>query len=138
MFLISREFTFCYGHRLLNYEGKCSHPHGHNGRVRITLSADSLNKTGMVRDFSELKAIIGAWIERHLDHRMILARNDSLVEVLSKMGEPVLLVAENPTAELLAKLIYDVVEKERFPVDSVEFWETDKCRAVYKNPSPQP
>ena len=29
MFQVTRELRFCYGHRLLNYEGKCRHQHGH-------------------------------------------------------------------------------------------------------------
>ena len=37
MFRVTREIEFCYGHRLLNYEGKCRHLHGHNGRAVITL-----------------------------------------------------------------------------------------------------
>ena len=37
MFRVTREIFFCYGHRLLNYEGKCRHLHGHNGRAVITL-----------------------------------------------------------------------------------------------------
>ncbi len=33
MFQICRKIEFCYGHRLLNYEGKCRHLHGHNGKL---------------------------------------------------------------------------------------------------------
>ncbi len=39
---VTREITFCYGHRLLEYNGKCRHLHGHNGRAVITLSAATL------------------------------------------------------------------------------------------------
>src|ERR671929_242125 len=35
MFRITRELHFCYGHRLLNYDGKCRHLHGHNGKAVI-------------------------------------------------------------------------------------------------------
>ncbi len=38
--------TFCYGHRLLNYDGKCKHLHGHNGRVIISLEAPTLDNRG--------------------------------------------------------------------------------------------
>ena len=55
MFQVTREIDFCYGHRLLNYEGKCKHLHGHNGRVVITLEASELDERGMVIDFSEIK-----------------------------------------------------------------------------------
>ena len=33
MFRVTKEIHFCYGHRLLNYDGKCRHLHGHNGRA---------------------------------------------------------------------------------------------------------
>lgn len=132
MFSISREFTFCYGHRLTDHPGKCRHPHGHNGRVRITISESSLNSDGMVRDFTELKETVGRWIDAHLDHRMILSKGDPLVSVLTGLGEPIYLVDGNPTAETLAKLLYDVAQGEGFPVLEVEFWETAKCCAAYK------
>ncbi len=38
MFRLTQEIDFCYGHRLLNYSGKCRHLHGHNGRAVIVLS----------------------------------------------------------------------------------------------------
>ena len=43
MFRVTREITFCYGHRLLNYDGKCRHLHGHNGRADQTLEAPPLD-----------------------------------------------------------------------------------------------
>jgi len=56
MFNVSREIDFCYGHRLLNYPGKCRHLHGHNGRAVITFAAAALDQRGMVLDFSEINA----------------------------------------------------------------------------------
>lgn len=133
MYSISREFSFSYGHRLLNYEGKCRNLHGHNARIRITLSTETLNDKGMVFDFSSLKKIIGSWIEDHLDHRMILQKEDPLADLLIQTGEPVFLVDENPTAEFLARLI--AVQGENFGLNirKVEFWETEKCCATYLN-----
>ena len=43
MYRVTREIYFCYGHRLLNYEGKCRYLHGHNGRAVITLAAPALD-----------------------------------------------------------------------------------------------
>ena len=40
MFSVTREITFCYGHRLLDYDGKCRYLHGHNGRAVITLAGE--------------------------------------------------------------------------------------------------
>lgn len=64
MFRVTKHIEFCYGHRLLNYEGKCRHLHGHNGRVEVHIEADRLDARGMVYDFSEIKEAIKNWIER--------------------------------------------------------------------------
>src|SRR6185437_11353099 len=55
MYRVSREIAFCYGHRLLNYDGKCRHLHGHNGRAVITLQGAGLDRCGMLVDFGEIK-----------------------------------------------------------------------------------
>lgn len=131
MFRVSREIDFCYGHRLLNYEGKCRHLHGHNGRVIITIEASELDRRGMVFDFSDIKEVVSRWIDEQLDHRMILCRDDPLASVLEKQGESVYLMATNPTAENLAKLIFDYAAGQGFPVVEVRFWETPRCYATY-------
>src|SRR5581483_4021820 len=107
MFQVTREIRFCYGHRLLNYDGKCRHLHGHNGRAVITLAAPRLDALGMVMDFSHIKRVVSGWIDANLDHRMVLHRDDPLVGYLRQQGEPLYLLDVNPTAENLAKLIYD-------------------------------
>jgi 6-pyruvoyltetrahydropterin/6-carboxytetrahydropterin synthase len=131
MFEVTREIDFCYGHRLLNYDGKCKHLHGHNGRALITLRAETLDARGMVLDFGEIKAVVSRWIDENLDHRMILCRTDPAVQVLQAMGEPLFLLDENPTAENIAKLIYDFTAASGFPVVDVRLWETPHCYARY-------
>src|SRR5687768_16667368 len=98
MFSVSREIDFCYGHRLLNYDGKCRYLHGHNGRAVITIEAQDLDHRGMVLDFSDIKDGVTTWIDENLDHRMLLSRNDPVVPMLQQMGEPVYLLDLNPTA----------------------------------------
>ena len=132
MFAVTREFHFCYGHRLLNYNGKCAHPHGHNGRVEITLESETLDAQGMVLDFTELKHLVGGWIDENLDHKMVLAEEDPLVPMLAEMNEPMYLMQCPPTAENFAKLIFDLVKGRGYPVCKVIFWETDKCAATYR------
>ena len=73
MFRVTREIDFCYGHRLLDYDGKCKYLHGHNGRAVITIESATLDQRGMVRDFSDVKAVVQGWIDENLDHRMILS-----------------------------------------------------------------
>jgi 6-pyruvoyltetrahydropterin/6-carboxytetrahydropterin synthase len=132
MFHVSREIDFCYGHRLLNYQGKCRHLHGHNGRAIITIEAAGLDDRGMVLDFGDIKTVISGWIDQHLDHRMILSRDDPAIAVLEGLGEPLYLLDANPTAENIAKLIYDRCVAEGFPVVEVRLWETPHCFATYR------
>ena len=131
MFTISREIDFCYGHRLLNYEGKCRHLHGHNGRGPITAKAARLDERGMVLDFGDIKAAMNTWLDENLDHRMILCRDDPAVAALEQLGEPMYLLDVNPTAENIARLIFDVARQEGFPVIDVRLWETPGCCARY-------
>jgi len=131
MFRVTRELHFCYGHRLLNYDGKCRHLHGHNGRAVITLEAASLDALGMVVDFTRLKRTIGAWIDDTLDHKMLLHKDDPALPFLRQQAEPVYVMDANPTAENIARLIFDVGVKLGLPVVEVCLWETESCCATY-------
>ena len=129
---VTKLIQFCYGHRLLNYDGKCRFLHGHNGTVEIELTSEKLDKRGMVRDFTEIKEVVQNWIDRELDHKMLLCRKDPLLPALKKAGEPFFVMEENPTAEAIAKLIFDYTASEGFPVSAVRLWETDRSVATYE------
>lgn len=131
MFSVTREITFCYGHRLLNYDGKCRHLHGHNGKAVITLATDTLDQLGMVMDFTRLKRVVGGWIDEQLDHKLLLHKDDPLLSFLHQQGEPVYILDVNPTAENIARLIFDYTASQGFPVVEVKLWETDNCFAAY-------
>jgi 6-pyruvoyltetrahydropterin/6-carboxytetrahydropterin synthase len=131
MFRVSSEIDFCYGHRLLDYPGKCRHLHGHNGKVIITVEASGLDDRGMVLEFGDIKRVVSRWIDESLDHRMILSRDDPLVSVLKEMDEPLYVLDANPTAENIAKLICDFALQQGYPVVEVRLWETPRCSAVY-------
>jgi 6-pyruvoyltetrahydropterin/6-carboxytetrahydropterin synthase len=133
MFSVTRELTFCYGHRLLDYDGKCRHLHGHNGKAVITLETDRLDELGMVVDFSHLKRVVGGWIDETLDHKMLLHKNDPVLAFLRAQGEPVHVLEVNPTAENIAKLIFDYAAAQGFPVVEVKLWETESCFAAYRH-----
>ena len=62
---------------------------------------------------------------------MILHREDPAVESLKQLNEPLFLIDSNPTAENIAKLIYEVTAAEGFPVLEVDLWETPQCFATY-------
>jgi 6-pyruvoyltetrahydropterin/6-carboxytetrahydropterin synthase len=132
MYRVSREIHFCYGHRLLNYDGKCRHLHGHNGRAVITLETAQLDSLGMVVDFSRIKRVVSAWINETLDHKMILHQDDPLLGYLRQQGEPIFTLDVNPTAENIARLIFDYTAGQGFPVVEVLLWETDDSCATYR------
>ena len=131
MFRVTREIDFCYGHRLLNYEGKCRYLHGHNGRAVITIEAPGLDDRGMVLDFSDIKTVVSRWIDDNLDHRMVLCRDDPVVPLLREQGEPMYLLDQNPTAENIARVIFEVARRHGFPVVETRLWETPRCFATY-------
>ena len=62
---------------------------------------------------------------------MILHRDDPLLATLLAAGEPVFVVDVNPTAENIARLIFDYTHQQGFPVVEVRLWETDNCYASY-------
>jgi 6-pyruvoyltetrahydropterin/6-carboxytetrahydropterin synthase len=132
MFRVTREIDFCYGHRLLNYEGKCKYLHGHNGRAVIAIESKQLDERGMVLDFSDIKRVVSNWIDQNLDHRMILHRDDPARAALEQLGEPMYLIDTNPTAENIAKLIFDYTKSQGFPIVEARLWETPRCFATYR------
>jgi 6-pyruvoyltetrahydropterin/6-carboxytetrahydropterin synthase len=122
MFEVTIEQTFAAGHALRNYHGKCENVHGHNYRCQVTLEGERLDGTGLLMDFVALKRVLQAVIDR-LDHQWL---NDlPPFDVL------------NPSAENIAKYIYDEVHREiAAPADvrigSVRLWETDTSSATYR------
>jgi len=131
MYRVTQEIEFCYGHRLLNYEGKCRFLHGHNGIVVITLAGERLDRRGMLVDFTDIKQAVRTWIDNELDHRMILHRDDPLVAWMRSQGEPMYLTDENPTAEHIARVIFDYSRSQGLPVVEVSLWETPRSQATY-------
>jgi 6-pyruvoyltetrahydropterin/6-carboxytetrahydropterin synthase len=160
MYKVSKMIYFNYGHRLLGKhdkshspskdlkvngtsagnlqreenggQHKCSHLHGHSARVEIEMATPKLNSKGMVVDFFDIKRTIGEWIDENLDHKMILWSKDPLAELLKKAGEPVVLVKENPTAEMLARWIFREARRMKLPVSKVTLWENQDSAAVYQ------
>jgi 6-pyruvoyltetrahydropterin/6-carboxytetrahydropterin synthase len=131
MYSVIKRIEFCYGHRLLNHDGVCRHPHGHNAIVEVEACSAELDGRSMVCDFGDIKRIVKGWIDEVIDHKMILRRDDPLVTALQALGEPVFLVDQNPTAECIAKLVFDYAVSQHLPVRSVRVWETPSSYATY-------
>jgi 6-pyruvoyltetrahydropterin/6-carboxytetrahydropterin synthase len=131
-FQVTKVIEFAYGHRLLEYEGKCRHLHGHNGMLEVDIDSESLDRLGMVIDFGEVNNVIKTWVNDNLDHRMLLSTRDPVVPVLQQMGEPLFLMDENPTAENIAKAIWQAAQAAGLRVSEVRLWETSTSRATYR------
>lgn len=136
MYRVTKRIDFCYGHRLLDYDGACKHPHGHNAVAEIEVRTDQLDVRDMVADFGDIKRLVKGWIDRELDHKMILRRDDPLVAPLQALGEPVYLLDSNPTVERIAKLIFDEGRALGLDVVSVRVWETPTAYASYGEEGP--
>ena len=131
MYLVTKRIEFCYGHRLLDYDGVCKHPHGHNATVEVDVRTDRLDNRNMVADFADIKRLVKGWIDRELDHKMILRHDDPLVKPLQALGEPVYVLDSNPTVERIAKLIFDATREQGLDVVAVRVWETTTSRTEY-------
>ena len=123
MYEVTVEREFSSGHYLRNYRGKCENPHGHNYKVRITLRGESLDVSGLLLDFKDLKQVMRPVIDR-LDHQML---ND--LEPFTTL---------NPSAENIAKYFYDQTNEQlaemtkgRVRVKDCTIWETDTTTATY-------
>ena len=131
MYSVTKRIDFCYGHRLLDYDGICKHPHGHNALAEVEIRTSSLDNRNMVCDFSDIKRIVKGWIDRELDHKMVLRKDDPLVPALQALNEPIFLVDTNPTVELIAQLIFNYTRSQGFDVVGVKVWETASSFATY-------
>lgn len=131
-YIVTKTLTFCYGHRLFNYEGPCKNLHGHNAKVDVEIASKALNRQGMVLDFSQIRKKLKNWIDKNLDHRMILSRDDPGGVRLKKLDPTVVVLEANPTAENLARLIFKKAKELGLPVTAVTLWETESSKASYR------
>jgi 6-pyruvoyltetrahydropterin/6-carboxytetrahydropterin synthase len=123
MYEVSVDETFAAAHNLRGYKGKCEELHGHNYKVRVTLAGKEVDSVGLLYDFVHLKQVIQSVI-RSLDHKYL--NELSPFDVV------------NPSAENIAKYIYDQTAKQlqEAPngagVSSITVWETDVSAATYR------
>ena len=110
---------FSAAHSLRDYPGNCANLHGHNWHLEISVSG-ALDKSGMVLDFRTLKDHTKSITDR-LDHKYI-----NEVAPFDKL---------NPTAENIAKYIFDELEKlittKSTFVKEVGVWENSRSYTTY-------
>ena len=121
MFTVFKDLHFAAAHAIRGHTRGCQNLHGHNYRVRVVVSAETLDELGMVIDFADLKAIVERIVGK-FDHSVI---ND----------HPPFDAARNTTAEELARYVFEEVAAE-LPagrtVRRVEIWETESSSASYE------
>ena len=138
------------GHRLINYDGKCAHLHGHTYRWEVTVVQDDLvgidHHTGMVADLKEvMKEVIGPF-----DHAFVLCEHDPLLNMpdedidetfMASNGDKgnLIVLPFNPTAENLLRFVSEGLEdqfkKRGLHLDRIKVWETEDSYAEMFLPS---
>lgn len=131
MATVTRIFEFDAAHRVMNERVKCFNLHGHRFKVEVTFEYNRKAALGYAIDFKEIKRIVGAYIDEHLDHACILNPLDKeLIDLCKKNGWRVYIVGMgrnediNPSAENLASELFYIVN-QLFINDKYNIWPTN-------------
>lgn len=112
---------FSSAHYLRNYQGKCEHLHGHNWKVEVILSGDTVDDAGMILDFGILKGHLKEILST-LDHKCL---NDD-VDFFKNLS---------PSSEHIARYIFSELKSRlsNKPVKVVEVkvFESENSYAIY-------
>lgn len=132
---VTRHHDIAAGHRVFGHESRCAQLHGHGYRVWFTCEADELDTVGRVIDFSVIKSRLCFWLEDNWDHRLLLWEKDPWLKTVSAMDPTVVSLPCNPTAELLAQHLLEVVGPKQLAgtgvrLVKVQVDETRKCSAT--------
>ncbi len=117
MYSIKIEGNFSSAHNLRGYRGKCEELHGHNWKIEVVVSKNTLDKAGMVLDFKHLKRKLNLVLEK-LDHKYL-----NNIAYFKRV---------NPTSENIAKYIYDNLKRPVAGISSVAVWENTASSATYE------
>lgn len=143
MFKITKTMHTETGHRLYNYNGKCAHFHGHRYEWSVTVGSKSLDSTGFVIDYKDLKGYMAQAIGIY-DHAFLLCVCDPFVKLVGKdkihtlmkgsNGEDARLIITdvNPTSENLISMAYKELKRllpERIRVTNIKLKETENSFA---------
>jgi len=111
---------FAAAHQLQMVAQKCENLHGHNWKLEVRVKGETLDKTGVLIDFGELKTHLSQIVSR-LDHQF-------LNELEPFKGS-------NPSSERIAKYVADTLQagigNGRIRVSSVTAWESENACATY-------
>lgn len=113
MYELMVESSFSAAHQLTKSNTNCEELHGHNWKVQLFAEGEVDPQIGWVYDFSKLKSHLKNTLNK-LDHKFL---ND-ILEV-------------SPTAENIAKYIFDDVSKTIKIISKVSVWESENSKATY-------
>ena len=121
MFELKVKSAFEAAHHIKNYPGKCARLHGHNWIVEAIVQGENLNELGILVDFKILKDELKKVLDE-FDHQYL--------------NELELFANQNPTAENIAKEIFDkLATAEIFngaaKLKSVTVYESPKSSVTY-------
>lgn len=112
---------FSAAHRLLEFDGKCEHMHGHNWKVEVFVRGETLGDDGLLIDFRDLKSAANRVLER-LDHKVL-----NEVEPFDRI---------NPSSENIARYLFESLSRDldsdAVRVSRVTAWESDTACATYE------
>ncbi len=112
------EFHFAAAHRLPRYDGPCFRMHGHNYRFLVGLEGDVDPASGMIVDFGKVQEVVREHVLARADRRTL---NDFL---------------DNPTAENIARWIWEALEPHLGGLCEVKLFEIPGCAVTYRGPRP--
>ncbi len=145
---ICKTFEIENGHMLSKHPDLCKFPHGHSRKVEVVLESETLDQHDMVCDFKAVTESLREYLKT-LDHAMCVNTEDpNFKNLKAAYGDRVIgFEALDPTTEVMAKAIYDVVKEKlvryasnpsvQYPIRQsvrmvkLRLWETSSSWAEY-------
>lgn len=120
MFELKIETDFSAAHRLTMVGKKCENLHGHNWKIEVCVTGESLDRGGVLMDFGVIKKYV-AEIMDHLDHKYL----NEITPFTSKPAS-----SEN-IALYIAQELQNKIEDPAIRVSRVSAWESNNACATY-------
>jgi len=118
MWTLTKKFSFEASHQLTHHDGPCARLHGHSYHGHVEVRGDHLQgsgpKLGMVLDYGDISKVLKPAIAA-LDHQ-------HLNDILDTNG---------PTAEVIAKWLFEVLAPNIPGLSAVVIEETDSSSCRY-------
>lgn len=135
MFNVTKIVRFEAAHVISTHKGQCSNIHGHSYVLHITVSGNTLNESGMIIDFSEVKKMITKTVLNDFDHSLLLKRNAINVAASKNVATKICWLEQEPTAEFMTLYIARLLEPlmpDSIKLKRVRLYETDTCYADWE------